>query len=326
MKKMLLAALVAALPVLALQPAAAQTAPMKITMAGGSVGGAWSAIGSAIGETIRRAYPGASFTYEPGRETANILLVSEGKVQLGIAHAQLAKRAAAGGAPFKAPVTNVRAIAQIDPQATVQILVRKDSGITSFAQIKKDKKPVRVVFNQRGTLMAVAGEEVFKANGISIKDIESWGGKVFYVAYNEGLDMMKNGQADVIVNMLAFPAGQVVSATREMQVSMLGLSKEAIARMDADVGTHAIEIPAKTYAFQPDAIETVTGNVVVLASASMPDAEAEGIVNAMLKNFDYLKSAHATLSRLDPSALAQVGPLQMHPGAAAAYKKAGLLK
>ncbi|WP_159078732.1 hypothetical protein [Orrella marina] len=29
----------------------------KITLAGGSVGGAWSAIGTAIGETIKTAYP-----------------------------------------------------------------------------------------------------------------------------------------------------------------------------------------------------------------------------------------------------------------------------
>ena len=105
-------------------------APMKVTLAGGSVGGAWSVAGNAIGETLRREYPNTSFTYEPGREQSNILLVSQGRVQLGIAHAQLAGRAIAGGEPFKQPVTNLRAIAVIDPQADPRRLepARHDDG------------------------------------------------------------------------------------------------------------------------------------------------------------------------------------------------------
>ena len=72
-------------------PARAQA--LKLTMAGGSVGGAWSAIGNAIGETIRRESPGAAFSYEPGRDAANVQLVATGRVQLGIAHTQMALRA-----------------------------------------------------------------------------------------------------------------------------------------------------------------------------------------------------------------------------------------
>jgi TRAP-type uncharacterized transport system substrate-binding protein len=60
--------------------ASAQGAPAKVTLAGGSVGGAWSAVGTAIGETLRKEYPGISFTYEPGREAGNLVLVSQGKV------------------------------------------------------------------------------------------------------------------------------------------------------------------------------------------------------------------------------------------------------
>jgi TRAP transporter TAXI family solute receptor len=308
------------------QAAPGPAAPKKVTLAGGSVGGAWSAIGSAIGETLRREYPGVSFAYEPGREAANIQLVSQSKVELGIAHAQLAKRAQSGEDPFRQPIRNVRALAQLDPEAAVQILVREDSGIESLRQIREAKKPVRVALNQRGTLMAVAGEEVFRATGIDPKEIESWGGRFHYVAYNEGLDMMKAGQVDLIINMLAFPSGQVTSATREMRVRLLPLPSDAIARMGDKLGTEEIVIPAQTYTFQPQAVETVTGKVVVLANADMKDDEAEAIVAAMLKHFDYLKSAHATLNRLTPASLANVAPLELHPGAVAAYRKVGLLK
>jgi TRAP transporter TAXI family solute receptor len=324
MKKIAVIACAAALGLAAGSATLAQE--RKITLVGGSVGGAWSAIGNAIGETIRREAPGSSFGYEPGREAANIQLVSQGKVELGIAHAQLVKRAQSGEEPFRAPIKNVRAIALIDPQAAVQILVRKDSGIDSFEQIRQSKKPLRLALNQRGTLMAVTGEEVLKDYGITPKDIESWGGRIHNVDYNAGLEMMKNGQVDMIINMLAFPSGQVVSATREMDVKMLGISPEVAGKLGERLGTAQITVPAGTYAFQPQAIPTVTGSVVLLASSEMKDEEAAAVVKGILKHFDYLKQAHATLARLEPSSLTKVAPLELHPGAEKAYREAGVLK
>jgi len=327
MKRLAIASIVAAALGIGAGLAMAQTATLKkITLTGGSVGGAWSAIGNAIGETIRRESPGAAFGYEPGREAANIQLVSTGKVELGIAHAQLIKRAQAGEDPFKAPIANLRAIALIDPQAAVQILVREESGIESFEAILAAKKPVRIALNQRGTLMAVTGEEVFKAYGITAKDIESWGGRIQHVDYNAGLEMMKNGQIDIIINMLAFPSGQINSATREMKVKMLGIGPEASAKLGALLGTAPITVPAGTYPFQPQAIATVTGSVVLFAAAEMKNEDAAAIVDGMLKNFDYLKQAHATLARLEPVSLTRTAPLALHPGAEMAYRKAGLLK
>ena len=327
MKRTILAATLAlATAVPAMLAHAQSNAPMKVTLAGGSVGGAWSVAGNAIGETLRREYPNTSFTYEPGREQSNILLVSQGRVQLGIAHAQLAGRALAGGEPFKQPVTNIRAIAVIDPQAAMQVFARKGSGFESFEQVRRDRKPINVALNQRGTMMALAGEELLAANGIPVKDIEAWGGKVHYVAYNEGLEMMKNKQADLIVNLLAFPSGQVASATREMQVQMVGLSPDVVGKLDKSLGMVPVEIPAKTYDFQPAAVPSTTATVVLLASASMSDEDAGKIVNAMLKNMDFLRQSHAMMRHLDPAALAKVAPLVLHLGAEKAYRAAGVLK
>jgi len=45
----------------------------------------------------------------------------------------------------------------------------------------------------------------------------------------------------------------------------------------------------------------------------------------MLTNFDFLQTAHATLSRLTPKALTETAPIALHPGALSAYREAGLL-
>lgn len=313
--------------VLATGAAVAFAAPaLKITLAGGSVGGAWSTMGTAIGETIRLASPGSSFTYEPGVDAANVQLVSTGKVQLGIAHAQMALRGLKGEAPFKAKTSDIKAIALLDPQAAVQIIVRADSKIASLEQIKKDKMPVRVAFNKRGTMMAVAGEEVFKTAGIAIEDIAKWGGRIDYVDYNTGLAQLKDGKTDLVLNMLAFPSSQVKNMARDVDMKLIGLDKAVIDRLSVNVGTKPVTIPADTYPFAKAAVATVTGMVVLVASDKMSDEEAGTIVKGMIDNYGYLEKAYPPFSRMGAKALPDVAPLTLHPGAAKAYKAAGLLK
>lgn len=299
--------------------------PYKITLAGGSVGGAWSAIGTAIGETIKTQYPGSAFTYEPGREAGNLLLTSTGKVQLGIAHAQMALRAQKGLDPFNKPLENIRAIAMIDPQAAVQILATRRSGIESLDQIRTNKMPIRVSLNQKGTLMAITGEAILRAYGISVRDIESWGGRVTYSSYNTGLEQIKNNQADMIINMLAFPSSQINNAARDTELRLIGLGAEAAEKLNGELGTQSIIIPADTYAFDPSAIQTIRGSVIMIASTQMADQEAQDIVRAMLTNFDFLQRSHATLSRLTPKALTETAPIELHPGARKAYQAVGLI-
>ncbi len=308
-----------------LTPHASLAQTVKITLVGGSVGGAWSAIGNAIGESIRREISGAAFSYEPGRDAANVQLVAVGRVQLGIAHSQMALRALKAEPPFERSFANVRAIALIDPQAALQFVVRQASPVQTLEQVKRERIPLRLAVNLRGTMMAIATEEAFKAAGLTFQELESFGGRVHFVDYNAALDMMKAGQIDMSVNMLAFPSGQLANATRDMPVRMIGLEKPVIDAMTSGVGTSPIEIPANSYAFQPNTVQTVTGTVVLLAAAEMQDAQAETITGALLKHFDYLKSAHATMARMSPKDLPQTAPVQLHPGAAKAYRAAGVL-
>ena len=299
---------------------------LKITLSGGSVGGAWSTMGTAIGETIRLQAPGSSFTYEPGVDAANVQLVSTGRVQLGITHAQMALRGIRGDEPFKAKTADIKAVALLDPEAAVQILVRGDGKITSLEQIKAEKIPVRVAFNRRGTMMAVAGEEVFKAAGITIEDIAAWGGRVDYVDYNTGLSQLKSGQSDLVLNMLAFPSAQVNGVARDTPLRLLGIPKAAIDKLSKDVGTKPVTVPANTYAFAPQNVETVTGMVVLVASDKMPETEVAAVTTGLIKNYGYLEKAYPPFSRMGAKALPDVAPLTLHPGAAKAYKEAGLLK
>jgi TRAP transporter TAXI family solute receptor len=172
----------------------------------------------------------------------------------------------------------------------------------------------------------VFGEEVFKAAGIPLKDLTAWGGRVDYVDFNTGLAQMKNGQTDLVVNMLSFPSAQVNGVARDVPIRVLALEPQVISKLSTEVGTKPVEIPAGTYTFEPKAVQTVTGQVMLLASERMTEEEAAAIVTGMIKNYDYLKNAYPPFSRMGTDSLADVSPLTLHHGAAKAYRAAGALK
>ena len=323
-RRLLLGAAAAAPAVLATRGLPAQEA-LRITLAGGSVGGAWSAIGNAIGESIRRAVPGSAFSYEPGRDAANVLLVAEARVQLGIAHAQIGLRAIRGEPPFERAMPNLRAVSLIDSEAAWQALVREGGPVASLEEIARRRVPVRVTANLRGTLMALATEEAFAAAGAPFAQIERWGGRTHHVAWNDALEMLKNGRADIITNVVDFPSRQVINATRDLPVRFLRMGPEIIARVNARLGSTPITIPAGSYPFQPDPIETFRAHVILLTSSEVSATTIETIVKAMIANFDAIKRSHATMARLEPRALPDTGGVALHPGAAAAYRAAGLI-
>src|SRR3972149_12049243 len=93
-------------------PAAAQQ--YNLTLSGASPGGLWAGIGTGMDAAIAKAYPGSTVTYQTSSGgLANIQLVAQGKVPMGIATDGELKYAVSGKEPFKAPVGNVRALVRV---------------------------------------------------------------------------------------------------------------------------------------------------------------------------------------------------------------------
>ena len=126
---------------------------------------------------------------------------------------------------------------------------------------------------------------------------------------------------EAVAAVPAVPASPPVQS----QVDHQELAK-VIDKMNADVGTKAVTIPGDTYPFEKAAVNTVTGMVVLVASDKMSEEEAATIAKGLVDHYSYLEKAYPPFSRMGAKALPDVAPLTLHPGAAKAYKAAGLLK
>jgi TRAP transporter TAXI family solute receptor len=95
----------------------------------------------------------------------------------------------------------IRALGCIPHDDRLTLVVKKDTGVASFEDIKNKKVPLRLVtnFNDGIDTVGYVVEEVFKAYGFTSDDIERWGGKILRVpGPGEAFRMMLDGTANAI--------------------------------------------------------------------------------------------------------------------------------
>jgi TRAP-type uncharacterized transport system substrate-binding protein len=135
--------------------------------------------------------------------------------------------------------------------------VRKSTGIQSIADIKKQRYPLRISTRRKGKLQTTLYviEEVLKVYGMSLKEIERWGGKVMEAASPSSPDRalaIRSGTADAVFDegvkswgptaldagMRFLPVDEAV--LREMEkigFPSATLTREHYPKMDQDIRT-----------------------------------------------------------------------------------------
>lgn len=299
------------------------------SLAGASPGGLWTSLGVGIDAATKAAYPGSNITYQTsGGGIANIALLQQKKAQMGIVHDAELKIAADGGAPFKGPVRDLRALVTLYDWAPMQVIMTKafadKHGIKTFEDIAKKKPPVRLALNKRGNIAYNVGEQMLKAIGVSLDDIKKWGGEVTLAASSEQTDLMKDRRADLLINSLFVKHGSLLELEQAVPVVFLPLSRSTIGKVAIEAGIKSFKIPAGSYKLQPDTVPTVTLSAGVIVNAAMDEKTAYNLTKAWVQNIGKIKEVHKSMLALTPQLMASPIVVPNHPGAVRYFKEAGL--
>src|SRR3989304_4483897 len=291
----------------------AQTPPYQLTLAGASPGGLWSGIGIGLDKAMKAAYPGSTVTYQTsGGGIANVQLLEKNTVPVGIVHNMELCRAQNGEAPFKSKVADLRVIAYLYNWAPVQLILSKEfadkHGIKTFEDIASKKPPLRVASNRRGNVVHEVVDRMFKAIGVTEKDIEKWGGSVLAAASQEQGDLLRNRRIDGFFNSLFVGQRSILEVSKAIDVVMLPVSDATIKKVTEETGTDRFVIPAKAYAFQPDAVPAVSLGAMLVANKSMSDRDAYNIAKAMVEHANEMQSVHPAMKALTPKFMTQQEP------------------
>ena len=315
---------------LAAAPATAQQS-YNLTLAGASPGGFWALIHAGVNKAFAAQFPGSVITYRTtGGGFANIPMVSQQRVDLGLAHDGEIKAALDGTDPYKQPIKNLRAIAVVyDNVPACQLFLTKafaeKHGIATFADFAAKKPPLRVAVNRRGNVVHNACAVMFQEIGVKFEDIKAWGGNVEYAGSSEAFDLLGDGRVDMVAGGDgAAPGRRVLQVSRTLALVLLPAGKDIVERAGKRLGMRAAAIKGGTYAFQPNDVWSVWLGAAIVVNEGTSDKVAYDLAKAMVEKIEAFKSVHRAFTGYTPKTISGDFLVPYHPGAERYFKEAGL--
>ncbi len=292
-----------------------QTAwPTALVMGTGRAGGSFPLYAQGWGE-LAQAQSGTHIAYRAtDGAAANLLLIEENAVQLGLTSTAVAHEARFGTAAWTSGV-KFHAFRALFPifRAILQIVARRDSGIATLAALAGQ----RLGIGPAGGGGAATIPAVLASLGVYPRQAATGG-------YMEQINAMLAGQLDACAFIGAPPMPAIAGAALGRKLSLIGLSAaEAAQAARVLPGMSPMVLKAGTFPGQTIAVQSVGTVALAVASASLPEQLAEQLTRAALDH-------RAALSRFVPAAASPpslkpllAAGLTFHPGAARALRAHG---
>ncbi|AFT71131.1 TRAP-T family transporter [Alloalcanivorax dieselolei B5] len=312
------------------QSAYAQNA-VNLKMASFNVGGSWYIYATALSKLAQEALPEGSkvevLPYQGG--VGNPILVNRGEADMGLSFSALSNWAYNGKITFSEENQNIRALfGGLNQPHRLGIVVRKDSGIASLADLSKEK--ARLVTVQRGGAGEALAHMALEAYGTSYSDLEKAGGRVTHVDLPVAIQQMRDGQADIFIHNIGYKQPDVMELALSGKVKFIPLGEKQMNVLENDYGLLGdLSIKPEEFDGVDTAVPSVGYPTGVIANADMPDNVAYAITKAVIEHPDRIRAAHASLSAFDPAKAGKAavnGNIPLHPGAARYYREAGLIE
>ena len=211
--------------------------------------------------------------------TGPAILVGRKRYDFGFGNPVGLSRMAYLGVGFYKEKIPLRAIGVFPTWDRLIFAVRKDSGIQSLEDVKKQKYPLRISTRRKGklqtTLYAIA--EVLKSYDIRLSDIERWGGKIIEApspSSPERTDAIRLEKADAVLdegvkswgatalnaNMRFLPLDEAVLRRMEkLGFPRASLTRKHYPQMERDIRT--VDFSGWTFFCHADLPSTVAYNM-----------------------------------------------------------------
>jgi len=299
-------------------------------------------ISNFIAEGMRRRLgEGTVYTLygETGSSTwANVISVGDDEADFGVTTpSATAKLALNGKGYFPKAYPDLRAIAVFPQNDWVMCVVNPSLGVSSYDDIKAKHVPVKIATNRIGARNGISFlvEQILNAHGITVKDIQAWGGGFVEV---EGAPEAAQAVLDGKATMACHEYWKAFfRLTDKMPVTVLPVTEAAMDRLVREFGYQRNTIPKDTFGPGVPARDTLAvdySDWVVIANAKVPEdlayLAAKVAVEDRVRGFDelYLHQPLRTRSAdvpVKPEVMWKNVGVPLHPGAARYYREKKLM-
>lgn len=297
-----------------------QEEKFRIIMYTGSPGGIYNPLGKRIAEVVSKYSDKLEvIAQDSGASVANGKAIKIGDAQIALMQSDVAYFAYNGKliSDFDGnPVENLRALASLYPEP-IQIAARADAGIQTIWDLEGK---VVAVGNPGSGLYATA-YTILSTLGLWDKIVKQ------ELGFKDVSQQIKQGTVDVFFVVAGVPTPKIEQLAIQVKLNLVNVPDDAIQKLkEAGLGSLYLPytIPAGSYEFQDQDIQTVTVMATLVAAAELPDDVVYEFLKTMFDNLDEIKTVHERAKDINIQQAATT-PIPLHPGAEKFYKDRGVL-
>ncbi len=309
--------LVAASLALAVASAPAAKADEFINVLTGGTSGVYYPLGTALSKIYADNIEGVRTQVQSTKASVeNVNLLQQGRGEIAFALGDTVKAAWEGDetAGFKGKLDKLRGIAAIYPNY-VQVVASKDSGITTFEDLKG--KSLSVGAPASGT--ELNARRIFGAMGMSYDDL----GQTEYLPFGESVELMKNRQLDATLQSAGLGVASIKDLAASIPITMVAVPAAVAETLGAPFIARVI--PAGTYEGQTEDVPTLAITNILVTHADVSDEMAYQMTKQLFEHLDEMVATHAAAKAISAENGPKGIPVPLHPGAERYYKEMGLL-
>ena len=284
-------------------------------MGTGSATGNYYNFGNAVCTVINQV-TGANITVNAtGGSTENARLLGSGENEFAMIQSDVFSYAHQGIELFDgSPITNFKAVTACYPEM-VQIVVRKDSGITSVADMAGKKICVGAV----GSGYEVAARQILGAYGMSYDDIDEQ-----FADQATAKNGVQDGTLDGMFLCSGYPNSNVTELSLSGKIEVITIDQE---HLDILTAQYPFYSPFTTQTDEYNLgheITSVAVKCMLVCADTFSEDEIYALTKAIYENLDAIKEINSKANYMSLEAALSGIPSDLHPGAARYFTEQGI--
>jgi TRAP transporter TAXI family solute receptor len=295
-------------------------ADKNISIGTGAMSGTYYPLGVAMAKMWSGAKIGINVGAEAtGGSVENARHIKGKTMEVGFVESLIADWAYTGQEMFKDnKVTNIRGLISLYPN-TIQTVVKADSGIKSYADLKGKKVSCGI----QGSSSVLAMRVVLETYGITFNEI-----KPQYLAFGPAMELLKDGQVDAVLVDSGAPSSSIIDIASQHKIKILSIDRANIAKVVQKYPyfSTATVIPKGTYSGIDEDIVTTGSLATLCVAAEMSDDLVYKMTKALIEKRDEVSKVHEKGKTIDLKTAVNGFSVPLHPGALKYYKEKGAVK
>lgn len=294
----------------------------------GSVGGGWYTMAAGLSSLIAEENPEIRIRVVPGGGLANPTRINNGQSQMGWGIDAFTAAAAPGEEPYSAKHERLRSLGTGYSPTEHNLLRAVAAGGPEDMRGILTQRGLRIATPQRSSTDEMTMQRILRFLGTSPDAIRQGGGRYLNGSYTDIAAAFADGQVDYLYCALAKPAAILTEIGTGRRAARLVGFPDDVRKHLADTYAYSEGVlPAATYpALQSADLMVTTMDSVILVHETVPEEAAYRIARTLIRNRGQrLTAIHASMGAFDPRVAWKYEGVPLHPGAARAFREAGVM-